>query len=92
MFDAGRLIGYAGVYHLNGLARYQDVMVLSEYRRRGIARTLIHRLATWVAQYADRQVIIADANYHATVLYQSLGFRIVKCEASLCWWPKPAEG
>ncbi|GGX42155.1 GNAT family N-acetyltransferase [Saccharospirillum salsuginis] len=88
VFDAGRLIGYAGVYHLNGLARFQDVMVLSGYRRRGIARTLIHHLAQWVAQYADRQVIIADAHYHATVLYQNLGFRIVEREAGLCWWPK----
>jgi len=88
VFDDERLIGYAGVYHLNGLARYQDVMVLSEYRRRGIARTLIHHLAQWVAPYAQRQVIIADAHYHATVLYQSLGFRVVEREASVYWWPK----
>lgn len=87
-FDGERLVGYAGVFHHSGLARFQDVEVIPEYRRRGIARTLISELSQWVGQYADQQVIVADAHYHATVLYQSLGFRVTQIEANLCWWPR----
>ncbi len=87
-FDGDRLIGYAGVFHLNGLARFQNVEVLPEYQRKGIARALLCELSKWVAQYADRQVIIADAHYHATLLYQSIGFQITEREANLCWWPR----
>lgn len=87
-FDGRHLVGYAGVFHLNGLARYQDVRVLEDYRRKGIARSMLYRMALWAGQYAQQQVIIADSHYHATKLYQGLGFKVAESEASLCWWPR----
>lgn len=86
-FDSDRLVGYAGVFALNDLARYQQVQVNPDFQNRGIARTLIHHLAQWVATRASRQIIIADADYHASALYQSLGFRLSQREGCLCQWP-----
>ncbi|HET8902528.1 MAG TPA: GNAT family N-acetyltransferase, partial [Saccharospirillum sp.] len=86
-FDGDRLVGYAGVFALNDLARYQQVQVIPDFQNRGIARTLIHHLAQWVATRASRQIIIADADYHASALYQSLGFRLSQREGCLCQWP-----
>ncbi|WP_428240591.1 GNAT family N-acetyltransferase [Gynuella sp.] len=87
VFAGSRLLAYAGVYHLNGLARYQNVWVMPEYRNRGLARNLLFHMAEWVSQFAAQQVIVADANYHATLLYQGLGFQVVEHECSLCRYP-----
>lgn len=86
-FSRDRLLGYAGVFALNDLARYQQVQVIPDFQNKGIARTLIHHLAQWVATRASRQIIIADADYHASALYQSLGFRLSQREGCLCQWP-----
>lgn len=86
-FDGNRLVGYAGVFALNDLARYQQVQVIPAFQNRGIARTLVHHLSLWVASRASRQIIIADADYHASALYQSLGFILSQREGCLCQWP-----
>ncbi|MEX2322115.1 MAG: GNAT family N-acetyltransferase [Saccharospirillum sp.] len=86
-FEGDCLVGYAGVFALNDLARYQQVQVIPGYQNQGIARTLIHYLAQWVAVKASRQIIIADADYHASALYQSLGFSLSQREGCLCQWP-----
>jgi GNAT superfamily N-acetyltransferase len=86
-FSGDRLVGYAGVFALNDLARYQLVQVIPDYQNKGIARTLIHHLSQWVATRASRQIIIADADYHASALYQSLGFGLSQREGCLCQWP-----
>lgn len=82
------LVGYAGVFHWQGLARYQDVRVVPAWQKQGIARHLVHRMAGEMQSVVERQVIVADANYHATRLYQSLGFELAEREASLCLWPR----
>lgn len=86
-FANGDLVGYAGVFHWQGVARYQDVRVVPVWQNKGIARQLIYQMAKTVAPLVKQQIIIADTNYHATRLYQSLGFRLAEQEASLCYWP-----
>jgi len=87
-FVGSKLVGYAGVFHWQGLARYQDVRVVPSWQNHGIARHLVHRMASDMRLIVERQVIVADANYHATKLYQSLGFDLAEREASLCLWPR----
>ena len=82
-----RLIGYAGLYQLDRLARFQSGLVLPEFENRNIAKTLLSQLVAQAPEHIKRFVIIADAHYHATGLYQRLGFKIVERECSLCWWP-----
>ena len=87
-FAGHLLIGAAGIYHYQRLARFQYVRVIDVWQGRGIAKQLLAHLSNWVKPHADTQIILADANYHATQLYQNLGFGVTEHEASLCWWPK----
>jgi len=77
-FAAGRLVAQLGLVPAgNGLARYQDVETHPEFRRQGLAGTLVWRAGTYgLAELgAARLVIVADPDYHAFRLYESLGFR-----------------
>lgn len=87
-FDGAELIGYAGLYHLNDLGRFQNVQVNEDRRNQGIARTLLTHLVERLPEGVDQLVIVADEHYHASALYQRLGFQIAERECSLCWWPK----
>jgi ribosomal protein S18 acetylase RimI-like enzyme len=65
-----------GIVVTHGRGRYQAVETATPYRRQGIASRLVvdaakHAAATYGA---ERFVIVADVNYHALGLYESLGF------------------
>jgi GNAT superfamily N-acetyltransferase len=91
-FDGARLVGFAGLYHSNELARFQNVHVEAEYRNRGVAKTILSRLITDAPETVETMVIHADEHYHATRLYQSLGFAVHERVCDLCWWPeKPSR-
>jgi hypothetical protein len=36
---------------------------------------------------AQHLVIVADADYHAKALYESLGFVERERQLAVCWWP-----
>jgi ribosomal protein S18 acetylase RimI-like enzyme len=80
-FVAGRLVAQLGLVPVgDGQARYQDVETHPDFRRRGLAGTLIchagrHALAEL---NVSRLVIVADPAYHAKRLYESLGFLAVE--------------
>ena len=77
-FAAGRLVAQLGLVPAgHGLARYQDVETHPEFRRQGLAGTLVWRAGTYglTDLGAARLVIVADPGYHAYRLYQTLGFR-----------------
>lgn len=90
-FDGDRLVGYAGLYHRGEMARFQNVHVIPEYENQGIARTLLARLIERAPANIEQLIIVADEHYHASKLYQALGFQIVERERSLCWWPERAR-
>ncbi len=60
-----------------GLARYQDVETHPEFRRQALAGTLVGHAGRYgLADLgAVRLVMVADPDYHAFRLYESLGFR-----------------
>ena len=60
----------------NGVARYQDVETHPDYRRRGLARSLVTTAGRYALDElaARTLVIVADPGYHAIGLYRSLGF------------------
>ena len=87
-FVNNKLIGYAGLYHKDALGRFQNVHVIPEYQNQKIASTLLTLLIQNAPSSLQTLVIVADEHYHATALYQSLGFSIVERECSLCWWPE----
>ncbi len=87
-FNADQLIGYAGLYHKNELARFQNVHVISKYQNQKIAKTLLSKLIAQAPAEVTTFVIVADEHYHATKLYQGLGFKVTERNCSVSWWPE----
>ena len=73
---SGDVAGSLGIVVTAGRGRYQAVDTALAHRRLGVASRLVveaSRLSSAVFG-TERFVIVADANYHALNLYESLGF------------------
>jgi ribosomal protein S18 acetylase RimI-like enzyme len=70
------VVGSCGVVVTGGRGRFQVVDTALAYRRRGICSRLVVAAARHAtdAHGAERFVIVADVDYHALGLYESLGF------------------
>ena len=90
--DGDQVVGSMGIVVTGGRARYQAVDTAVTHRRRGIcSRLLVDAARHAVATYgADRLVIVADPDYHAAGIYESVGFRPVErvCGVSR---PRPSD-
>jgi ribosomal protein S18 acetylase RimI-like enzyme len=89
-FVDGVLAADLGVFVENGLARYQSVGTRPEYRRRGLAGTLVYRAAEYMRAHfgAHTLVIVADKGSVAADIYRSVGFDDVEKQYGLIWWDK----
>lgn len=84
-FDGGRLVGITSMHflrHMKGSeARIEDVVVDTEYRRRGICRALIMRAESMVPRFSQMLApwpiykITLAANPNAEEVYKKLGFK-----------------
>jgi ribosomal protein S18 acetylase RimI-like enzyme len=84
--DGEEVAGSMGVVVTGGRGRYQAVDTAVSHRRRGICTRLLvdagrHAVATYGA---DRLVIVADPDYHAAGIYESVGFRPVERVCGVC--------
>ncbi len=72
----GEVAGSLGIIVTAGRARYQQVDTARRFRGRGIASRLVAEAARLAAQeqQIDNYVIVADPDYHAIGIYESLGF------------------
>ena len=79
-----------GVVVTAGRGRFQAVDPALAYRRRGIASRLVAEAARVAAELdgAERFVIVADPDYHALGLYESLGFERAERVVGVCRWPR----
>lgn len=85
-FLDGRLVSTMGIVDAgDGLARYQNVETHPEHRGRGIAGTLVHRVATYAVEErgARTLVMVADPDYLAIRVYRSVGFRDTETQTLL---------
>lgn len=85
-FLDGRLVCTMGIVDAgDGLARYQNVETHPEHRGRGIAGTLVHRVATYAVEErgARTLVMVADPDYLAIRVYRSAGFRDTETQTLL---------
>lgn len=76
-FHRGRMVGGAGLFwDGSGIARYQSVDTVAEFRSRGIASAVIAAAAAEAraAHQVERLVIVADPAADAIRLYRRLGF------------------
>ncbi len=77
VFVDGRIAATAGLFVAGeGVARYQSVATHPRHRNRGMAGTLLHRMAEHARTRLDvrRTVIVADPQGPALGLYRRLGF------------------
>ncbi len=84
--DGDQVVGSMGIVVTGGRARYQAVDTAVTHRRRGIcSRLLVDAARHAVATYgADRLVIVADPDYHAAGIYESVGFQPVERVCGVC--------
>lgn len=75
-FEDGRIVGAAGIYCDRDLYRFQEVVVLQEYRNRGFGGALIVRGVKYACTLSDDPTIVLCAAHegNASRLYSSLGF------------------
>lgn len=87
----GAVVASCGVIATGARGRFQAVDTAPTHRRRGIARRLVHDAAQDAATRfgLSRLVIVADADYHALGIYESLGFQ--RREQLCSAWLAPAR-
>jgi GNAT superfamily N-acetyltransferase len=97
-FVGDRLVANMGVFH-NGrsLGRYQSVETDPEFRRQGIAGTLVYETGRQAisSHGLHTLVIIAEEGSAPARLYQSVGFTPAEKSMGLLWFPhagQPATG
>jgi GNAT superfamily N-acetyltransferase len=88
-FDGDRLVASLGIARLGHLGRYQDVLTLADYRRRGIASALVEVAAQWALSdpAVEQLVIVADDRGPAIGLYRRAGFAEVARHAAVSRTP-----
>ena len=90
-FMGGDLVADLGLFHRDGVGRYQAVETHPEFRGRGIAGTLVYESAQHASQAFDlkRLVIVADEDSQAARIYASVGYQPVELTVE---WAKTWEG
>ena len=89
-FVDGQLVADLGIFHRDGLGRYQSVETHPDFRRRGIAGALIYKAGCEaMAEYSlHTLVMVAETDSAPARLYQSLGFAPREKSAGLLWFPR----
>lgn len=89
-FLDGRLAGDLGLFVFEGLGRFETVGTHPDFRRRGVCGALVHQAARFALERmaAERLVMVADVQYHAARIYESVGFAPVERQAGLTGWER----
>jgi GNAT superfamily N-acetyltransferase len=88
-FVGQRLVADLGLFHEKGVGRFQSVETHPDFRRRGIAGTLIFGAGRQAKAEYDLHtlVIVAEQASGPARLYASLGFQPTEKQVGLEWWP-----
>jgi ribosomal protein S18 acetylase RimI-like enzyme len=87
-FLEGKLVGDLGIYKEGKLGRFQCVETHPDYQRRGICGALVYKSSqfAFTEMGVTDLVMVADENYHAAKIYESMGFVPMAKEYSAFWW------
>ena len=91
--QAAGVVASLGIVVTDGRARFQAVDTAAPFRRRGICTRLVTDAARHaIAHHGARQlVIVADPDYHAINIYESVGFVRSETAAGVCLAPPEAR-
>ena len=92
-FSGERMVGNLGLFHEGKLARFQDVDTEPDFRRRGVCGTLVYEVAREALESKgiETLVMVADENYHAARIYESVGFKPRERHVSACRYPQKSD-
>ncbi len=92
-FFEGKLVSGLGIFHRNGLGRFQTVSTHPDFQRRGFCQTLVYlsSLKALNSGHVEELVMCADPDYHAIKIYESVGFQRRALEHGVYWWDKARE-
>ena len=88
-FVGEQQVASLGMFRSDRAGRFQIVITHPAFRRRGICGTLVHHVARQTLDRSDIDslVMLADTEYHAARIYESLGFSASEKLTGLCRWP-----
>jgi ribosomal protein S18 acetylase RimI-like enzyme len=83
-----QLVADLGIFKSGDMARFQHVETHPEFRRLGICGTLVYQASTYAFENMNVKtlVMVADEEYHATKIYESVGFRPTERQFGLEWF------
>jgi GNAT superfamily N-acetyltransferase len=89
-FLGKQLVADLGVFAAGKIARFQQVGTHPDYRRLGICGALVFQASRYALEQMkiETLVMVADENYHAAKIYESIGFEPKEHQAGLDWWQK----
>ncbi len=89
-FIEGRLAGSLGVFLDGDVARYQLVSTHQRFQRKGVCSSLVYKSAVHAFHHmgAKTLVMVADGEYHAAKIYESVGFKPEQTQIGMCYWNK----
>jgi ribosomal protein S18 acetylase RimI-like enzyme len=89
-FFGPRLVADLGIFHADGLGRFQSVQTHPDFRSRGIAATLVAKSARQALGEYDLHmlVIVAEEGLAPQRLYESIGFEPTERQVGLAKWPQ----
>ncbi len=84
------LVGGLGLFFENNIGRFQQVCTAPSYQGQGACRSLVYLASQYAFQNmnVDTLVMVADQEYHAAKIYESVGFIPTQKQAGVCWWDK----
>lgn len=93
-FIDGELVATAGLYHKDGLGRFQSVVTAVNYQRRGLCSTIVYEAAKRLfdSGKVTQIAMCADPGYHALKIYESVGFETRQNEYGVSWFDKGRAG
>lgn len=89
-FFERKLVGGLGIFHRNGIGRFQTVSTDPEYQRQGVCQTLVYHTSQEILRSGQVRdlVMCADPDYHAIKIYEMVGFKRQLTEHGVYWWDK----
>ncbi|MBO5408232.1 MAG: ribosomal protein S18-alanine N-acetyltransferase [Clostridia bacterium] len=74
--DAGKVIGYVGMWQSFGEGNINNIAVLPEYRRKGYGKLLLEYLVAYGREhnFSFLTLEVRESNQEARSLYRSVGF------------------
>jgi len=93
-FVGEQLVADLGIFRDRDVGRFQNVETHPDFRRRGIAGTLVYQSARYaLTQFGlETLVMVADYDGPPARLYQSVGFQPTEVQVGLEWWEDDRRG